>query len=259
MRIEREMVIAFTVIGIAGGLSIFSLPFREQVPPAPESGLTTEPCTLDLEVARVEEEIESRKAVLDAMLETAELVKEAKVIERPTEDTETEQATTGEPESESVEECTTETETELIEPQTEPYTVFPLTDSMMAADLQAWTYAHCTEVGVDPYIVMAVCERESCCIANIMGDGGRAYGMMQIQPVWIHDKLAAHGYTEADLLMAEPNITIGIEILQDFLAKGRGMEWALTAYRYGPQQANACSTSDYSAWILSRADELRRQ
>ena len=247
MKIERQMVIVFAVIGIAGGASIFTLPFRGSEP-MPESGLTTEPCTLDLEVARVEEEIESRKAVLDSMLESAVMVKA--VVAEP--------VTTGEPESESVEECTTETETELIEPQTEPYTIFPLTDSMMPADLQAWTYAHCTEVGVDPYIVMAVCERESCCISNIMGDGGRAYGMMQIQPVWIQDKLAAHGYTEADLLMAEPNITIGIEILQDFLAKGRGIEWALTAYRYGPQQANACSTSDYSAWILSRAEELRR-
>lgn len=252
MKIERQMVIAFAVIGIAGGASIFTLPFREREP-MPESGLNTEPCTLDLEVARVEEEIESRKAVLDAMLETAELVKEAHVVT-----TETEQVTTGEPESESVEECTTEEETEAPESSDAVVEIFPLTDSMMAADLQAWTYAHCTEVGVDPYIVMAVCERESCCISNIMGDGGRAYGMMQIQPVWIQDKLAAHGYTEADLLMAEPNITIGIEILQDFLAKGRGIEWALTAYRYGPQQANACSTSDYSAWILSRAEELRR-
>ena len=131
MKIERQMVIAFAVIGIAGGASIFTLPLRGSEP-MPESGLTTEPCTLDLEVARVEEEIESRKAVLDAMLETAELVKEAQVVT-----TETEQVTTGEPESESVEECTTETETELIEPQTEPYTIFPLTDSMMAADLQA--------------------------------------------------------------------------------------------------------------------------
>ena len=137
--------------------------------------------------------------------------------------------------------------------------IYQPVDSLMAPDLQAWVYAYSTMQQVDPYVVMAICERESACTSNILGDSGRAYGMMQIQPVWIQDKLAAHGYTEADLLMAEPNITIGIEILQDFLGKGRGIEWALTAYRYGPQQANACSTSDYSAWILSRADELRRQ
>lgn len=255
MKIERQMVIAFAVIGIAGGASIFTLPLRQQVPPAPESGLTTEPCTLDLEVARVEEEIESRKAVLDAMLETAELVKEAHVVT-----TETEQATTGGPESESVEECTTETETELIEPQTEtePYTIFPLTDSMMAADLQAWTYAHCTEVGVDPYIVMAVCERESCCISNIMGDGGRAYGMMQIHTVWVRDKMAAHGYSDADMLMAEPNITIGVEILQGYIEQGHGIEWALMAYNGGPSMVGTPATQEYARWVIARADELRQ-
>lgn len=254
MKIEKQMVIAFAVIGIAGGASIFTLPLRGSEP-MPGSGLTTEQCTLDLEVARVEEEIESRKAVLDAMLETAELVKEARVVERPTE---TEQETTGEPESESVEECTTETETELIEPQTEPYTIFPLTDSMMAADLQAWTYAHCTEVGVDPYIVMAVCERESCCISNIMGDGGRAYGMMQIHTVWVRDKMAAHGYSDADMLMAEPNITIGVEILQGYIEQGHGIEWALMAYNGGPQMAGTPATQEYARWVIARADELRQ-
>lgn len=252
MKIERQMVIAFAVIGIAGGASIFTLPFREREP-MPESGLNTEPCTLDLEVARVEEEIESRKAVLDAMLETAELVKEAHVVT-----TETEQVTTGEPESESVEECTTEEETEAPESSDAVVEIFPLTDSMMAADLQAWTYAHCTEVGVDPYIVMAVCERESCCISNIMGDGGRAYGMMQIHTVWVRDKMAAHGYSDADMLMAQPNITIGVEILQGYIEQGHGIEWALMAYNGGPSMAGTPATQEYARWVIARADELRR-
>lgn len=255
MKIERQMVIAFAVIGIAGGASIFTLPFRDQVPPAPESGLTTEPCTLDLEVARVEEEIESRKAVLDAMLETAELVKEAKVV---TETTETEQVTTGEPESETVEETTTEEETEAPESSDASVEIFPLTDSMMAADLQAWTYAHCTEVGVDPYIVMAICERESCCTANIFGDGGRAWGMMQIHVVWVQDKIAAHGYTNEDMLMAQPNIEIGIEILKDYMATGRGLEWSLMAYNGGPSMVGTPATQEYARWVIARADELRQ-
>jgi hypothetical protein len=254
MKIERQMVIAFAVIGIAGGVSIFTLPLRGSEP-APESGLTTEPCTLDLEVARVEEEIESRKAVLDSMLESAELVKEAKVV---TETTETEQVTTGEPESETVEETTTEEETEAPESSDAVVEIFPLTDSMMAADLQAWTYAHCTEVGVDPYIVMAVCERESCCIANIMGDGGRAYGMMQIHTVWVRDKMAAHGYSDADMLMAQPNITIGVEILQGYIEQGHGIEWALMAYNGGPSMAGTPATQEYARWVIARADELRQ-
>lgn len=236
MRIEREMVIAFTVIGIAGGLSIFSLPFREQVPPA--ETIPKHEVTLDEAIEEHEAIIRRNTAYLDGLLERAAM--------EPT--TETVPETSGVSETEEMEETTYE-QVEIYQP----------VDSLMAPDLQAWVYAYATMQQVDPYVVMAICERESACTSNILGDSGRAYGMMQIQPVWIRDKLAAHGYTEADLLMAEPNITIGIEILQDFLGKGRGIEWALTAYRYGPQQANACSTSDYSAWILSRAEELRRQ
>lgn len=242
MRIEKQMLIAFSAVALFGGLSIYTLPLRQQVPPAPESGLTTEPCTLDEAIAECEATIQLNKAYLDGLLEHA-------MMEAQTSETEPVTETEAETETPSETETVPETTVEIFQP----------VDSLMAADLQAWVYAYSTMQQVDPFVVMAICERESACTSNILGDSGRAYGMMQIQPVWIQDKLAAHGYTEADLLMAEPNITIGIEILQDFLGKGRGIEWALTAYRYGPQQANACSTSDYSAWILSRADELRRQ
>ena len=242
MRIEREMAIAFTVIGIAGGLSIFSLPFREQVPPA--ETIPEHEVTLDEAIEEHEAIIRRNTAYLDGLLERAAM--------EPTTETVPETSGASETSGSSETEETEETTYEQVE-------IYQPVDSLMAPDLQAWVYAYATMQQVDPYVVMAICERESACTSNILGDSGRAYGMMQIQPVWIQDKLAAHGYTESDLLMAEPNITIGIEILQDFLGKGRGIEWALTAYRYGPQQANACSTSDYSAWILSRADELRRQ
>lgn len=233
MRIEKQMLIAYAALACIGGLAFLAPPFWK-TPPAPESGLTTEPCTLDEAIEEHEATIQLNRAYLDGLLEHAKM--EAQTMETETE---------------------TPSETETV-PET-TVEIFQPVDSLMAADLQAWVYAVSTEKGVDPFVVMAICERESACTADILGDSGRAYGMMQIQPVWIKDKLAAYGYAESDLLMAEPNITIGIEILQDFLAKGRGIEWALTAYRYGPQQANACSTSDYSAWILSRAEELRRQ
>ena len=236
MRIEKQMLIAFSAFACIGCLAFLAPPFWK-TPPAPESGLTTEPCTLDEAISECEATIQLNRAYLDGLLEHAMM--EAQTME-----------------TEPVPEMETEPETE---PETKTLYIFDPVDSLMAPDLQAWVYAYSTMQQVDPFVVMAICERESACTSNILGDSGRAYGMMQIQPVWVADKLAAHGYTESDLLMAEPNITIGIEILQDFLGKGRGIEWALTAYRYGPQQANACSTSDYSAWILSRAEELRRQ
>ena len=254
---NRKILAVYAVLAIVGGVAIFTLPFRNNQP-MQESGLTTEPCTLDLEVARIEEEIESRKAILDSMLETAELVKEARVVS--TESTEIPTETATEPhETETEEESTAEEETNEFEPITEPYTIFPLTDSMMPADLQAWTYAHCTEVGVDPYIVMAICERESCCIANIYGDNGRAYGIMQVQVRWVQDKISEHGYTNEMMLQAQPNIVIGTEILRDYLNTGNGYEWALMAYNGGTQLVGTESTREYASWVLARAEQLRRQ
>lgn len=252
---NRKILAVYLSIAIAGGVAIFTIPFRGS-DPMPESGLTTEPCTLDLEVARIEEEIESRKAILDSMLETAELVKEARVVS--TESTEIPTETATEPhETESEEESTTEEETSEFEPITEH--IYKPVDSMMPADLQAWTYAYCSAEGVDPYVVMAICERESCCIANIYGDNGRAYGIMQVQVRWVQDKISNHGYTNEMMLQAQPNIVIGTEILKDYLATGNGYEWALMAYNGGTQLVGTESTREYASWVLARAEQLRRQ
>ena len=251
---NRKILAVYLSIAIAGGVAIFTIPFRGS-DPMPESGLTTEPCTLDLEVARIEEEIESRKAILDSMLETAELVKEASVVSVEYAETATEVTETHETETE--EESTTEEETSEFEPITEH--IYKPVDSMMAPDLQAWVYAYCSAEGVDPYVVMAICERESCCIANIYGDNGRAYGMMQIQVRWVQDKISNHGYTNEMMLQAQPNIVIGTEILRDYLNTGNGYEWALMAYNGGTQLVGTENTREYASWVLARAQQLRRQ
>jgi soluble lytic murein transglycosylase-like protein len=81
--------------------------------------------------------------------------------------------------------------------------------------------------------------------------------MMQIHTVWVRDKMAAHGYSDADMLMAQPNITIGVEILQGYIEQGHGIEWALMAYNGGPSMAGTPATQEYAAWVMNRADELR--
>jgi soluble lytic murein transglycosylase-like protein len=250
---NKKILAVYASIAIAGGMAIFTLPFRGSEP-IPKAGLSTEPCTLDLEVERIEEEIESRKAVLDSMLESAVLVRETSMIRTEVETTE---SATEEAETETTEEIITEAETSASEAISEAVEVFEPVASMMPADLQAWVYAYSTQEGVDPYIIMAICERESCCISNIFGDGGRAWGMMQIHTVWVRDKMAAHGYSDADMLMAEPNITIGVEILQGYIEQGHGIEWALMAYNGGPSMAGTPATQEYAAWVMNRADELR--
>lgn len=250
---NKKILAVYASMVIFGGIAILTIPLRSSEP-MPEFAETKEPCTLDLAVAQIESEIESRKAVLDSMLESAELVREARVV---TTEAETTESATEEAETETTEEIITEAETSAPEAKSEVVEVFEPVASMMPADLQAWVYAYSMSQGIDPYIVMAICERESCCTAIIFGDGGRAYGMMQIHVVWVQDKLSEHGYTNEDMLKAQPNIEIGIEILKDYLATGRGMEWALMAYNGGPSMAGNPSTQEYAAWVMNRANELR--
>ena len=245
MGLKDKSLIAFSAVALFGGLSIFSLPLRHQVPPAPESGLTTEPCTLDEAIEEHESIILRNTAYLDGLLERAAM--ETQSME-PEPTTETAPETSGASETEETEETTYE-QVEIYQP----------VDSLMAPDLQAWVYAYSCQEGVDPFVIMAICERESGCTERILGDNGNAFGIMQVQVRWVPDKLAAHGWTSDDMLRAEPCIVIGVEILKQHLLTGRGMEYALTAYRYGPQQAQACAQSDYSAEILRRAAELEAQ
>lgn len=257
MRKHAYILGVYLAVAAAGFFSIFTLPNRDQVPPA--ETIPEHDVTLDEALERQAEEAEKRKLYLDALLESAELEKIGQIQSESPED---------ESESESWHISTLETETDEFEPisrsetetETEsetPVEIFEPVSSMMAPDLQAWTYAHCTEVGVDPYIIMAICERESCCISDIMGDGGKSYGIMQIQVRWIPDKLSAHGYTAQDMLKAQPNIEIGTEILKGYLDTGNGLEWALMAYNGGPQSAGSTATQQYAAWVIRRADELR--
>ena len=247
MGLKDKSLIAFTALTIFGGLAVFTLPLRTPVAPAPESGLTTEPCTLDAAIEKEEEIILQNKAYLDGLLAQAmEESREAEtVILDPIE-------IITEPE-------TTDTEPETTETETETAWHYQPVDCLMDPALQEWVYDYGCSQAISPYLIMAICERESGCTERILGDNGNAFGIMQVQVRWVPDKLAAHGWTSDDMLRAEPCIVIGVEILKQHLLTGRGMEYALTAYRYGPQQAQACAQSDYSAEILRRAAELEAQ
>lgn len=259
MKRNAYIIGVYAAIAAAGFFSIFTLPCRNQV--APVEAIPEHEVTLDEALERQAEEAEKRKLYLDSLLESAELEKMAAMTSQDAENaTETESwyilpLETETAEFEPISRAETETETE---PET-TLEIFTPVSSLMASDLQAWVYAYGTQEGVDPYIIMAICERESCCISDIMGDSGRAYGIMQIQIQWVPDKLANHGYTAADMLKAQPNIIIGVEILKDYLNTGNGYEWALEAYNGGVNSVGTEQTRQYAAWVMNRADELRTE
>lgn len=280
------------IIGSITALSIgiFGYSTFNSVPEMTGVELTHEPCTLDAAIAGCEMVISQNKEYLDSLLELADqgakitVDHDAEIVraEEPEYMIETESETEVEEEPEhfvpdlevilalepTVEEP--ETEIEITEPEfvsisetlaevetTQPATTFTPVASMMNPDLQRWTYDYCTSQGIDPYIIMAICERESCCIANIYGDNGKAYGMMQIQVRWVQDRLAAHGLTNDDLMYAQNNIMIGSEIYRDYVNEGKGVRYALMKYNGGPTLVGTPSTQEYADWVINRANELR--
>lgn len=249
---RKQYITAFVMLGLFGGLAIFTLPLRNPVEKAPEPETAIE-INIDVEASQIEEEIEERKLYLDRLLEQ-EMAKKASISFQETS------------ESFSVDILLTEEETTEYEENTGDFVSEPVPDHvpfvpvpcMMDEGLQEWVFEYCYSQAIDPYVIIAICERESCCTCNILGDNGRAYGIMQIQIQWIPNKLASHGYTAQDMLEAEPNIVIGVEILKEYLWTGNGLEWALMAYNGGQELAGNESTRAYAQWILSRAEELRR-
>jgi len=292
----RKLEFYASYIGVIVGsvvvlsIGIFGYSTFNSVPEMPETGLKNEPCTLDEAVAGYEMAISQNKEYLDSLLELAD--QDAKItVDRDAEivraeepeymiETKSETATEEEPEhfvpdlevilalETTVEEVETEIETTELESAsiseiptevetTQAVPTFTPVASMMNPDLQRWTYDYCTSQGIDPYIIMAICERESCCIANIYGDNGKAYGMMQIQVRWVQDRLRAHGLTNEDLMYAQNNIMIGSEIYNDYVKEGKGVRYALMKYNGGPGLVGTPSTQEYADWVINRANELR--
>lgn len=132
-------------------------------------------------------------------------------------------------------------------------------DVPMSEALQDHIFEQCEAVGLEPEIVVAVIARESMYDSDAIGDGGRAFGLMQIHPRWHSERMKELGCT--DLLNPFENVTVGIDILGELLESGGGsIEWALMAYNGGDSYADSLvaegRVSDYVKDVLGGAEEL---
>ena len=132
----------------------------------------------------------------------------------------------------------------------------------LKADVQRCIKDLCTEEGMDPTVIIAMIEVESNYDSDALGDGGNSFGLMQIQPRWHSERMQALGVT--DLLDPKQNVTVGIDILAELVAKYEGnIEMALVAYNAGPTGAyrhwfsRGVYSSDYSKKVLAISAELK--
>lgn len=128
-------------------------------------------------------------------------------------------------------------------------------------ELQDYIIETSEERGVNPAIIIAMIKRESQFDIDIVGDKGKAFGLMQIHPRWHSDRMKKLGVT--DLLDPYQNVTVGIDIMAELLDGGESVEWALMAYNGGYAHANrhieAGTLSEYATDVLEFADELERR
>ena len=134
-------------------------------------------------------------------------------------------------------------------------------DVPLEEDLQDHIFALCEERGIDPAIVIAMIDKESKFDIDIIGDRGKSYGLMQIQPRWHKERMENLGVT--DLLDPYQNVTVGIDILGELLDDGRSIEEALMIYNGGYSHASGHmekgTLSDYATYVLELASELERK
>lgn len=127
--------------------------------------------------------------------------------------------------------------------------------------LQDHIFALCEEKCIDPAIIIAMIDKESKFDIDIIGDKGKSYGLMQIQPRWHKERMEELGVT--DLLDPYQNVTVGIDILAELLESGESLEWALMAYNGGHSYANRLESegrlSTYASTVIENASELERK
>lgn len=116
----------------------------------------------------------------------------------------------------------------------------------MPEDLQRLLYSACDEFGVDYVLALSVVSVESN-FKNVMGDGGNAYGYMQIQQRFHTARMERLGVT--DLMDAESNFRVGCDLLSELIGK-YGTVGGLTAYNTGRN-----GTSAYATKVLARYAE----
>lgn len=152
---------------------------------------------------------------------------------------------------------------EVAEPVVEEVKVEPKVlyfDVPLSEDLQDTIFTECESRDVDPAIIVAMIKRESDYNPNCISDGGKSFGLMQIQPRWHQSRANKLGCP--DLMNPYDNVTVGIDLFASLYKQGGSLEWALMAYNGGPSYANRKTkngeVSDYARAVIRNSKLLER-
>lgn len=125
----------------------------------------------------------------------------------------------------------------------------------LSREVQDLIFAECERYGLSPQIVIALIERESRFDTYALGDDGRAFGLMQVQPKWHLRRMVDMGCT--DLFDPYQNVKVGIAILGELKYRRNDVGWALTAYNSGEANADK-GINDYAVGVIEQAGQIEK-
>ena len=156
------------------------------------------------------------------------------------------------PTASNISEEPTEATTEPTK-STEPTVV--LYDVPLSEELQLHITNLCERHHINPAIIVSMIFWESSFRADVMGDNGDSYGLMQIQPKWHYDRMQKLGCT--NLLDPFQNVTVGVDILAEQIARYNGdVTKAIVAYNQGSYYG---TVTQYAKNILAYAEEINNE
>lgn len=128
----------------------------------------------------------------------------------------------------------------------------------MNSSLGEWILEYSASKNIDPFLILAIAERESGLNPNAVGDNGASLGLMQIQPRWSRERMKRLGVDD----LREPRgcVKVAIDILLEYKEKDSDLYFVLMAYNGGMAYAkrNINTPSDYALKVSERAIELSR-
>lgn len=116
-------------------------------------------------------------------------------------------------------------------------------------DLQDYIVQTAIDYEVSPCVVFAIIGVESNFDANLIGDSGKSYGLMQIYASQ-HTQRCIRLNTY-NLLDARQNVLTGIDYLAELMATGHDIEWCLSWYN-----GHGGEPCEYARTVLCNAEQI---
>lgn len=137
------------------------------------------------------------------------------------------------------------------------YTNIPL-----SARFQRYIDEKCKSYGISTNVVMGCIRTESNFQTQIMGDNGKAYGLMQVQKQWHKTRMKKVGAT--DLLNPYDNVAVGIDYLAELYGIYGNYHKALMAYNGGHAYCKrrlrmGLVNSPYSRRVMNYAETYKKE